>query len=67
MGRASFTLTPAYGRDYNSKKAVLADYNAGKDFISQPDGRYCNIDDIAKALALHVTIRYAKLRKVLVV
>ena len=27
------TLTPAYGRDYKSKAAVLEDWNAGKDFI----------------------------------
>jgi len=28
------TLTPAYGRDYKSKKEVLADWEAGKDFIA---------------------------------
>ena len=27
------TLTPAYGRDYKSKKAVLVDLEANKDFI----------------------------------
>lgn len=27
------TLTPAYGRDYKSGKAAVADYDAGKDFI----------------------------------
>jgi len=64
----SFTLTPAYGRVYTSKRAVLADYNAGKDFISQPDGRYCNIEDIKRALATFVKIRYGKgLTKVMVV
>lgn len=26
-------LSPAYGRDYKSKKAVLADWDANKDFI----------------------------------
>lgn len=62
----SLTLTPAYGRDYTSKRAVVADYNAGKDFISQPDGRYINIDDVARGCALSVKIRYAKLRKVVV-
>lgn len=60
MSKCSFTLTPAYGRTYNSKAAVLADYNAGKDFISQPDGRYCTIDNIAAALATFVKIRYGK-------
>lgn len=35
-----WTLIPAYGRDYKSKTAVLADYNANKDFIcvADPDG-----------------------------
>lgn len=28
------TLTPAYGRDYNSAKAAIADFEAGKDFIA---------------------------------
>ncbi len=28
------TLVPAYGRDYKSKKAVLADLLAGKDFLA---------------------------------
>jgi hypothetical protein len=27
------TLTPAYGRDYNTVKSVKADWQAGKDFI----------------------------------
>jgi hypothetical protein len=27
------TLIPAYGRDYKSAKAVLADWNDNKDFI----------------------------------
>ena len=29
----TITLTPAYGRDYHSKAAVLVDWEAGKDFI----------------------------------
>lgn len=28
----SGTLTGAYGKDYKSKKELLADWNAGKDF-----------------------------------
>ena len=66
--KCSFNLTPAYGRVYNSKRAVLADYNAGKDFISQPEGRYINIDDCARALATHIQVRYGKrLEKVMVI
>ena len=63
----TITLTPAYGRDYTSKREALRDYNARKDFISQPDGRYCNIDDVAQACPRSVRIRYARLRKVMVV
>lgn len=29
---APFTASPAYGRDYKSKKELLADWNADKDF-----------------------------------
>ena len=29
-----YTVTGAYGRDYKSKKAAVADWNAGKDFYS---------------------------------
>jgi hypothetical protein len=32
------TLTPAYGRDYKSQKAVKADWAAGKDFIIETFG-----------------------------
>ena len=61
------TLTPAYGRDYKSKKAVLADFDANKDFVynciaSPYDGKYCNKADLAGA---EVIIRYAKLTKVI--
>ena len=68
MFGGSLHLTPAYGRVYNSKREVLADYNAGKDFISQPDGRYANIDTAIRMLATHIQIRYGKrLEKVMVV
>lgn len=67
------TLTPAYGRDYKSKKAVLVDWDDNKDFIiadfMHPDsGRYVNKEDLH--VGEHrgpVNIRYAKLTKVMVV
>ena len=39
------TLTPAYGRDYKSKKACLEDFRAGKDFYynSPYQSAYCSI------------------------
>lgn len=54
-------LTPAYGRDYNSKDAVLADYNEGKDFMLQPQGCYISKRDVTDEV---VKFRYSKLRKV---
>ena len=55
---------PAYGRDYKSKSAVLADWLAGKDFIDSRTGRYLSIRD-AKEHALEVWIRYDKQRKII--
>lgn len=74
------TVVPAYGRDYKSKKEVLADWNANKDFqicsIDSRDGKYVNKDhfpvnkkathvDLASVVA--VNVRYAALRKVCVI
>jgi hypothetical protein len=66
------TLVPAYGRDYKSKKAVQADWDAGKDFliqdISSPhDGRYINKEDAAKSGIQSVNIRYKSLTQICVV
>jgi hypothetical protein len=58
-------LTPAYGRDYNSKDAVLADYNDGKDFIiASAMHPYCG-KPISKRDITDATVkfRYSKLRK----
>lgn len=63
------TLTPAYGRDYKSQKAVREDFNADKDFIIadlyHPDcGRYVNKSQLTGQT---VNIRYAQLTKVMVI
>ena len=60
------TVTPAYGRDYKSQKAVKADWNAGKDFVlrdisSQWDGRLCNKEDLA---GKSVMVRYHNLTRI---
>ena len=64
----NLTLQPAYGRDYKSKAAVLADWNANKDFriaTFGPDmGRYINKAD---ANGTTVSIRYQRDTKVTVV
>jgi len=57
-------LVPAYGRDYKSKAAVLADLKAGKDFqiadMSNPwDGSYTSISDLGDYD--QVSIRYKRL------
>ena len=62
------TLTPAYGRDYKSKAAVLIDWNKGLDFIindiSSPwDGKPCNRQDLKNET---VKFRYSRLTKVFV-
>ena len=64
------TLTPAYGRDYKSKKAVTEDFNADKDFIAHShDPRlrthYTNRHDLVQMGHKQVRIRYSKLRKVM--
>ena len=63
------TLTPAYGRDYKSKAAALADFEAGKDFIiadiaSRWSGKPANKQDLQAAGETRVMLRYDQLRKV---
>ena len=63
------TLTPAYGRDYVSKKKVLADWNSDRDFIINEignpyDGKPANKPQFQGET---VKFRYARLTKVFVV
>ena len=60
------SLTPAYGRDYKSKKAFLADLLAGKDFMYSTfnGGGYASIRDLA--VGGSVECRYNNLRSVFV-
>lgn len=66
----TLTLTPAYGRDYKSVKAVAADWEANKDFliadISSPwDGKPVNRDSLVRSgEATHVNVRYHNMRRV---
>ncbi len=61
------SAVPAYGRDYKSAKAVLADWTAGKDFLIQDyvASGYVNINDLPTGTTLN--IRYSRLTKVCVV
>lgn len=54
------TVTPAYGRDYKSKAAALADWNDGKDFVDARSGRYLSKRDNVP----DVWIRYDRQMKI---
>lgn len=63
----SLTLVPAYGRDYKSKSALMADWNQGKDFLAvsfqSHQGGYTSIRDLPAFKAEHIThlhLRYNK-------
>jgi len=60
----ALTLTPAYGRDYKSKKAVMEAFLSGKDFVVQPRGCYANLWNLS--VGDQITIRYKQLRQVTV-
>ena len=65
------TLTPAYGRDYKSAKAVKEALASGADFVlndmsSQWDGRYANVQSLREGGYRTVNVRYAGNRKVMV-
>ncbi len=57
-----YTLTPAYGRDYKSKKAAVADLNADLDFVgNSPTGSgIINSADLKSEGITGVNIRWKK-------
>lgn len=68
----TITLLPAYGRDYTSRKAVIADLLAGKDFIiadlfNPHDGRYASIVELREDNYSVLNIRYKNKRQVAVI
>jgi hypothetical protein len=60
------TAIPAYGRDYKSKKAVLADWHANKDFLAVGFAGEGYINK-ADAVGQTVNIRYQRQTKIVVV
>jgi hypothetical protein len=66
----TITVTPAYGRDYKSKAAALADWEADKDFILEDPtspwyGKPCNKSALESAMPrAFVRIRYNKKTRV---
>jgi hypothetical protein len=67
----NLTVVPAYGRDYASGAAAVADWDAGKDFRvvqygHRDDGRYVSKRELA-GQGVTVSIRYKRLTRVAVV
>ena len=65
------TLTPAYGRDYKSKRAALEAFEEGYDFIinditHQYDGKPATKSQLVANGERQVKIRYNKLLRVFV-
>lgn len=70
----SLTLVPAYGRDYKSKRALLEDWEAGKDFMAMGlrpgTSGYTSIRDVPGFKQDHIThlhFRYNKQTQIHVV
>lgn len=62
-----YELSPAYGRNPKTAKEALSDWKEGKDWQGdyQMGFKVCSIRDVAKGCV--VELRYANLRKVVVV
>ena len=60
-------LTPAYCRDYKSKKEILVDWFANRDFIMATTGQYINRQDAEKAGLKGFIFRYKRLMNVAVI
>lgn len=58
---------PAYGRDYKSKKAVMEDWNAGKDFLIQDMRHSGYINKGDKPADVTLNVRYKNLTQVCVI
>lgn len=62
------TVLPAYGKDYTSAKAVKEAWELGHDFQDARTGQYLSKRDVANEPEdVHIEVRYAKLRKVVIV
>ena len=57
------TLLPAYGRDYKSKKSIINDLNALKDFIVSHSGQYINKQQFNELGITSFNVRYSQQRK----
>ena len=68
MGKLSgATLSPAFNRDYKSRKEIVAALNEPKDFMAHHfsgQSGYCSITDIADGT---VNVRFKKMASVCVI
>ncbi len=61
------TLTPAYNRDYASRKAIVESLNKPQDFVANHytgQSGYCSVADLADG---EHTVRFKKLANVCIV
>ena len=58
------TLLPAYGRDYKSKKSIINDLNALKDFVISHTGQYINKPQFKELNISSFNVRYDQQRKI---
>jgi hypothetical protein len=63
------TVVPAYGRDYKSKAALLADWESDKDFAvaDMSSSGYINRSDAIACGVTQVTARYQRQTKLLII
>lgn len=61
------SAVPAYGRDYTSKKAVLADWEAGKDFLTVGIGAGGYVSKADKPKDVILNVRYKNQTQVCVI
>lgn len=55
------SVKPAYGRNYNNKKEILADWNNNKDFMVINTGSYINKEDYNNDYTIRaITFYYGK-------
>ena len=62
----TITVVPAYGRDYNSKEAVVTSWENGSDFKVATTGQYIGKSELSFLKANNVSainFRYSKLSK----
>lgn len=68
----TYTLVPAYGRDYRTAEEVARDWHAGKDFeiatvVGGDCGRMCSIRDLFRMPGSTVKIRFNGKRDAVIV